>query len=70
MRPIAHSDSDNAPGLVDKSVPGPATMFDNVVVTFEYAVGEPVLTEELPDVFDQVETSGKPDFCVLTAFFG
>lgn len=30
-------------------------MFDNVVVAFEYAVGEPVLTEELPDVFDRVQ---------------
>ena len=30
-------------------------MFDSVVVTFEYAVGEPVLTEELPDVFDRVQ---------------
>lgn len=30
-------------------------MFDDVVVAFEYAVGEPVLAEELPDSFDWVQ---------------
>ena len=55
MRPIAHSDGHDAPGLVDEFVPSLAAMIDDVVVSFEDAVGQPVVEHELPDVFGRVE---------------
>ena len=30
-------------------------MIDDIVVGFEYAVGEPVVAHELPDIFDRVQ---------------
>lgn len=41
-------------GLVDEVVPGFAGGVDDGVVGVEEAVGEPVLPEVLPDVFDRV----------------
>ncbi len=55
MRPIAHTDGHDSPGLIDELVPGVAAMVDDVAVGFEDAVGEPVLAHELPDVFDRVQ---------------
>jgi len=55
MRPIAQADGHDAPGLLDELVPGVAAVSDDVVVGFEHAVGEPVVAQELPDVFGRVE---------------
>jgi hypothetical protein len=41
--------------LIDELIPGSATMIDEIIVGFKDAVGEPVIAEKLPDVFDWVE---------------
>ena len=55
MRPLAHSDGHDVPGLIDELVPCEAAVVDDVVVGFEDAVRQPVVAHELPDVFDWVE---------------
>ena len=55
MRPLAQSDGHDAPGLIDELVPSCTAMVDELIVGFEDAVGEPIVAEELPDVFDRVE---------------
>lgn len=55
MRPLATADGDDFPRLVDEVVPGMAAQGDDLVVGLEDTVGEPVLADELPDVFDRVE---------------
>src|SRR6266496_2937898 len=55
MCPIAQADRHDGPRLVDEVVPGVAAVIDDVVVGLEHAVGEPVVADELPDVFDRVE---------------
>lgn len=55
MRPLAQSDRHDAPRLIDEVVPGEAALVDDVVVGFEDAVRQPVVTHELPDVLDRVE---------------
>ena len=55
MRPLAQSDGHDAPGLIDELVPSCTAMVDEIIVGFEDAVGEPIVAEELPDVFDRVE---------------
>ncbi len=45
----------DAPGLFDEFIPCVAAMVDDVVLEFEHAVGEPVVSHELPDVFGGVE---------------
>jgi len=55
MCPIAQADRHDCPRLVDETVPGKAAVIDDVVVGLEDAVGEPVVADELPDVFDRVE---------------
>ena len=55
MCPVPQSDGHDAPGLLDKFVPGFATMADGVLNGMEDAVGEPVVSQELPDVFGSVE---------------
>src|SRR6267378_1869439 len=55
MCPIAQADRHDGPRLVDEAVPGKAAVIDDVVVGLEDAVGEPVVADELPDVFDRVE---------------
>ena len=42
------------PWLVDEAVPGKAAVIDDLVIGLEYAIGEPVVAGELPDVFDRV----------------
>ncbi len=49
------SDGHDAPGLADQLVPGITAMIDDLVVGFEDAVGEPVISHELPDIFDWIE---------------
>ncbi len=46
MGPIAQADRHGAPGLLDELVPGVAAVSDDVIVGFEYAVGEPVVAQE------------------------
>src|SRR5665213_589929 len=55
MRPTAQSDGHDAPGLVDKAVPGEAAMVEDVGVGFEDSVRQPVVAHELPDIFDRIE---------------
>lgn len=55
MRPVSQTDRHDTPGLVDQLVPGVAAMIDDVLVTVEDAIGEPVVADELPDVLDRVE---------------
>ena len=33
-------------------------MVDEIVVAFEFAIGEPIVAQELPDLFDRVEARG------------
>ena len=55
MRPLAQSDGHDAPGLIDELVPRHTAVVDEIVVRFEDAVRQPVVTQELPDVFDRIE---------------
>ena len=55
MRALPHADGHDAPWLADEVVPGEAAVVDNIVVGFEYPVGEPVVAHELPDILDRVE---------------
>jgi hypothetical protein len=48
-------DGHDLPWLVDESVPGVATVIDNVVEGFEDSIGEPVLAHELSDTLLAVE---------------
>lgn len=58
VRPVAHADGGDGFGLLDEVVPGLAGGVDDGVVVVKDAVGEPVLSEVLPDVFDWVELGG------------
>ena len=53
MRPLPHADGHDAPWLIDEVVPGEAAVVDDVIVGFEDAVRQPVVTHELPDVLDR-----------------
>jgi hypothetical protein len=55
VRPLAQPDGHDAPGLVDELVPCLTAVIDQIVIGFEYTVGEPVVAHELPDVLDRVE---------------
>ncbi len=55
MGPLAVSDGHDFPRLVDEVVPGITAVFNDVVVGCEDAVGQPVVSHELPDVLDRVE---------------
>lgn len=55
MRPITHSDGHDFPRLIGELVPGIAAVVEDVVVGSEDTIGEPVVSEELPDVLDRIE---------------
>ena len=55
MGRLAQCDGHDAPRLICELVPGRTAMIEEIVVGFEDAVREPVVTHELPDVFDWVE---------------
>src|ERR1700726_2545528 len=55
MCPVAQSDGHDFPGHVDELVPGEAAVVKKVLVACEDSVGDPVVTQELPDVFDRIE---------------
>ena len=67
MFPFAHADGRDGFGLIDWVVPGLAVGIDDGVVVVEDAVGEPVLSEVLPDVLDGVKfgsaTAGRSASC-------
>ena len=48
-------DGHDLPRLIREPVPGIAAKIDDVVEACEDAVGQPVLSHELPDVFLRVE---------------
>jgi hypothetical protein len=50
MRPVSYSDRRDEPHAINQFVPTEAAMVDDLVVTFEDPVGEPVVAHELPDV--------------------
>ena len=58
MRPLAQSDGHDAPRLIGELVPSLTAMVDEIIVGFEDAVREPVVTHELPDVLDRIEFRG------------
>src|SRR4029077_7091958 len=53
--PLAQSDGHDSPGLIDELVPRHTAVVDEIVVRFEDAVRQPVVTQELPEVFDRIE---------------
>ena len=55
MSPCSQSDGHDAPRLIGEAVPGEAAIIEDVVVGFEDAVRQPVISHELPDVFDRIE---------------
>src|ERR1700737_47107 len=55
MCPVAWADRHDGPGLLDEVVPGIERVVKDVVVGGEDTVGEPIVADELPDVFDRVE---------------
>ena len=55
MRPPAHSDGHDAPGLGDDLVPDVATLVEDVGIGWEDPVAEPVVVDELPQVLDRIE---------------
>jgi hypothetical protein len=55
VRPFAQSDGHDSPRLIGKLVPCFTAMVDEIVIRFENAIGEPVVADELPDVFHRVE---------------
>jgi hypothetical protein len=55
MCPLAQAEFHNGPRLIDKLVPGIGAVVDDVFVTTENAIGQPVVAHELPDVFLGVE---------------
>ena len=61
VRPLAQPDRHDLPGLIDEAVPRFAAMVDEVVVGAEDPVRQPIVAQELPDVFDRVQ---------LRAFWG
>ena len=50
MRPLAQSDGHDSPGLIEELVPRHTAVVDEIIVRFEDAVRQPVVTQELPDV--------------------
>ena len=55
MSPVSEADGHDAPRLVDELVPGETALVENVFVGLEDPVGQPVVPDELPDIFSRVE---------------
>ena len=53
--PVTKADGHDQLGAVDELFPGMAAELNDLVIGFEDAVGEPVLTHVLPDVLGQIE---------------
>ena len=55
MCPVPESDGHDPPGLVCDFVPSLAAVIDYVVVVLEDAIGQVVVSHELPEIFDRVQ---------------
>ena len=55
MSPLAPSDGHDLPRLIDELVPSLAATRDDLLVGYEYPVGQPVIAHELPYVLDRVQ---------------
>src|SRR3954462_9258077 len=55
MRPVAHPDGHDEPGLIRELVPRLAAVVEDVAVGGEDPVGDPVVAHVLPDVLDGVQ---------------
>ena len=55
MCPVAQADGHNAPGLIDKTVPGEAALVEDVGVGYADAVRQPVVAHELPEILDRIK---------------
>lgn len=55
MRPRSEANGCDTPRLGFKFAPSVATVGDDIFVVFEDAVREPVVTHELPEIFDGIE---------------
>ena len=55
MCPVPESDGHDPPGLVCDFVPSLAAVIDDVVVVLEDAIGQVVISHELPEIFDGVQ---------------
>ncbi len=53
--PSAMGERHDLPGLFDECIPGVAAVTDDIVEALEHAVGQPVLTHELPDVLLSIQ---------------
>ena len=60
----------DAPGLIDELVPRHTAVVDEIVVRFEDAVRQPVVTQELPDVFDRIELGNFGGSAIMVMFGG
>jgi hypothetical protein len=54
-RPIAHTDGDDFPRLIDEFIPGVAAMVEDILEGFEDPVRQPIVAHELPDVLLRVQ---------------
>jgi hypothetical protein len=55
MGPVAQADGHDAPGLIDEFVPSGTAVVEKVFVACEDAVWQPVVAQELSDVFNRIE---------------
>ncbi len=55
MGPLTFADGFDSPRSIDELVPGVAAVGDDLFVGLEDDVGEPVVSQVLPDVFDRIE---------------
>ncbi len=58
MGPLAQSDGHDSPRLINDAVPSLVGGIEGVLVSFERAVGEVGLSQELPEVLDRVQFGG------------
>ena len=58
MGPISDANGHDCPRLIDETVPSSTAVIEDVIVGSEDAVGEPVVTDELPDVLGGIQLRG------------
>ena len=67
MRPVPQSDGGYLFRLSGEVIPGFAAGLHDVVVSCEDGIGEPVVAQELPDVFDGVQLGASAPSRALSA---
>src|SRR5829696_5705912 len=55
MGPVTEPERHDTPGLIGEPGPGGTAVIQDVLVTAEHPVGDPVLAQELPDVLHRIE---------------